>query len=125
MIVGIGVDIVEIEKLRLAMMRRGERLRNRAFTPAEVRYCEERAHQYQHYAARFAAKEAVFKAIGSGWRNGVGWHDVEVLNELSGKPILRLNGKTLELANALGARNYWLSLTHTDNYAVAQVVLES
>ena len=125
MIVGIGVDIVEIEKLKLAMMRRGERLRNRAFTPAEVQYCEERANQYQHYAARFAAKEAVFKAIGSGWRNGVGWHDVEVINELSGKPMLRLNGKTLEFANALGAKNYWLSLTHTDSYAIAQVVLES
>lgn len=125
MIVGIGVDIVEIEKLRLAMMRRGERLRNRAFTPAEVQYCEQRAQQYQHYAARFAAKEAVFKAIGSGWRNGVTWHDVEVINELSGKPILRLCGKTLEFANALGAKNYWLSLTHTDHYAVAQVVLDS
>jgi holo-[acyl-carrier protein] synthase len=125
MIVGMGVDIVEIEKLGLAMMRRGERLRNRAFTPGEIQYCEQRAHQYQHYAARFAAKEAVFKAIGSGWRNGVTWLDVEVFNELSGKPILRLNGKTLEFANTLGARNYWLSLTHTDHYAVAQVVLES
>ncbi|MFN8005637.1 MAG: holo-ACP synthase [Terriglobia bacterium] len=125
MIVGMGVDIVEIEKLRLAMMRRGERLRNRAFTPIEVQYCEQRAQQYQHYAARFAAKEAVFKAIGSGWRNGVTWLDVEVINELSGKPVLRLSGKTLEFANALGAKKYWLSLTHTDHYAVAQVVLES
>lgn len=124
MIVGVGVDIVEIEKLRLAMVRRGERLRNRAFTPAEIEYCQERASQYQHYAARFAAKEAAFKAIGTGWRDGVGWHDAEVKNELSGKPNLILRGRALELAHRIGARHFWLSLSHTDHYAVAQVVLE-
>jgi holo-[acyl-carrier protein] synthase len=124
-IVGIGVDIVEIEKLRLAMVRRGERLRNRAFTAAEIQYCEERASRYQHYAARFAAKEAAFKAIGTGWRDGVGWHDAEVKNELSGKPGLILSGRALELAERMGARLFWLSLSHTDQYAVAQVVLEN
>jgi holo-[acyl-carrier protein] synthase len=124
-IVGIGVDIVEIEKLRLAMVRRGDRLRNRAFTPLEIEYCEERANQYQHYAARFAAKEAAFKAIGSGWREGVGWHDAEVRNELSGKPSLILSGRALELAQRMGAHHFWLSLSHTDHYAVAHVVLES
>jgi holo-[acyl-carrier protein] synthase len=124
-IVGIGVDIVEIEKLRLAMVRRGERLRNRAFTSAEIQYCEERASRYQHYAARFAAKEAAFKAIGTGWRDGVGWHDAEVKNELSGKPSLILSGRALELAERMGARLVWLSLSHTDQYAVAQVVLEN
>jgi holo-[acyl-carrier protein] synthase len=124
-IVGIGVDIVEIEKLRLAMVRRGERLRNRAFTAAEIQYCEERASRYQHYAARFAAKEAAFKAIGTGWRDGVGWHDAEVKNELSGKPSLILSGRALELAERMGARLFWLSLSHTDQYAVAQVVLEN
>ena len=125
MIVGIGVDIVEIEKLRLAMVRRGDRLRNRAFTPLEIEYCEERANQYQHYAARFAAKEAAFKAIGTGWREGVGWHDAEVRNALSGKPSLFLSGRALELAQHRGALHFWLSLSHTDRYAVAQVVLES
>lgn len=124
MIIGIGVDIVEIEKLRLAMTRRGERLRNRAFTAAEIAYCEERANPYQHYAARFAAKEAAFKAIGTGWRNGIGWHDAEVRNELSGKPGLILSGRAMEIAHKLGAQSYWLSLSHTDTYAVAQVVLE-
>ncbi len=124
MIVGIGVDIVEIDKLRLAMVRRGERLRNRAFTQSEIQYCEERANQYQHYAARFAAKEAVFKAIGSGWRDGVGWHDVEVRNEMSGKPVITLGGRTLELATRMGVKRAWLSLSHTDQYAVAQVILE-
>jgi holo-[acyl-carrier protein] synthase len=121
----VGIDIVEIEKLRLAMVRRGERLRNRAFTSAEIEYCTARANQYQHYAARFAAKEAAFKAIGTGWRGGVGWHDAEVKNELSGKPALILSGRALEVAREMGARHFWVSLSHTDRYAIAQVVLES
>lgn len=125
MIVGIGVDIVEIAKIELAMTRRGDRLRARAFTPLEIEYCEGRFNKYQHYAARFAAKEAVFKAISTGWRQGVGWHDVEVSNQMSGKPVLLLSGKTLEFANQLGAQRYWLSLSHTDHYAVAQVILET
>ena len=124
MIVGIGVDVVEIEKLRLAMVRRGDRLRNRAFTPGEVEFCEARVNKFQHYSARFAAKEAAFKAIGTGWRQGVGWQDVEVINHLTGKPELILRGKTLEFANRMGAKTYWVSLSHTDQYAVAQVILE-
>jgi holo-[acyl-carrier protein] synthase len=124
LIVGIGIDIVEIEKLRLAMVRRGDRLRNRAFTPGEIEYCEARVTKFQHYSARFAAKEAAFKAIGTGWREGVGWQDVEVVNQLNGKPGLILRGKTLEIANRLGAKIWWISLSHTDHYAVAQVVLE-
>ena len=124
MILGIGVDIVEIDKLRLAMIRRGERLRDRAFTPAEIEYCEGRANKFQHYSARFAAKEAAFKAISSGWRDGVSWQDAEVNNHISGKPVLLLRGRALELANLMNARKYWISLSHTDQYAVAQVVLE-
>jgi holo-[acyl-carrier protein] synthase len=123
-ILGIGVDIVEIDKLRLAMIRRGERLRDRAFTRSEIDYCERRANKFQHYSARFAAKEAVFKAIGTGWRGGVSWQDAEVSNQMNGKPILLLRGRTLELTNLMGARKYWISLSHTDQYAVAQVVLE-
>ena len=124
MILGIGVDIVEIDKLRLAMIRRGERLRDRAFTRSEIDYCEGRANKFQHYSARFAAKEAVFKAIGTGWRDGVSWQDAEVSNQMNGKPMLLVRGRTLELANLMGARKYWISLSHTDQYAVAQVVLE-
>jgi holo-[acyl-carrier protein] synthase len=123
-ILGIGVDIVEIDKLRLAMIRRGERLRNRAFTSSEIDYCEGRANKFQHYSARFAAKEAVFKAIGTGWRDGISWQDAEVSNQMNGRPILVLRGRTLELANLMGASKYWISLSHTDQYAVAQVVLE-
>ncbi len=124
MIIGIGVDIVEIEKLRLVMMRRGERLRDRAFTELEIGYCEARANPYQHYAARFAAKEAAFKAIGTGWRDGVSWHDAEVRNAPSGKPEIILAGRALEIAQRKGTQNLWVSLSHTDAYAIAQVVLE-
>jgi len=123
-IVGTGIDLVEIGKLRAAMERRGDRLRNRIFTPAEVRYCDGRPNPYQHYAARFAAKEALFKAIGTGWSGGVGWRDAEVRNRTNGKPDLLLSGKALEVARQLGAARFRISLSHTDRYAVAQVILE-
>lgn len=124
MIVGTGIDLVEIGKLRAAMERRGERLRNRIFTPGEIRYCDGRPNPFQHYAARFAAKEALFKAIGTGWSGGVGWRDAEVRNRTNGKPDLLLSGKALEVARQLGAVRYQVSLSHTDRYAVAQVILE-
>ncbi len=124
MIVGTGIDLVEIGKLRAAMERRGDRLRNRIFTPDEIRYCDRRPNPFQHYAARFAAKEALFKALGTGWSGGVGWRDAEVRNRTSGKPDLLLSGKALEVARQLGAARYRVSLSHTDRYAVAQVILE-
>lgn len=124
MIVGSGIDLVEIGKLRAAMERRGDRLRNRIFTPGEIRYCDGRPNPFQHYAARFAAKEALFKAIGTGWSGGVGWRDAEVRNRTNGKPDLLLSGKALEVARRLGAARYQISLSHTDRYAVAQVILE-
>ncbi len=124
MIVGTGIDLVEIGKLRAAMERRGDRLRNRIFTPGEIRYCDGRPNPFQHYAARFAAKEALFKAIGTGWSGGVGWRDAEVRNRTNGKPDLLLSGKALEVARRLGAVRYRISLSHTDGYAVAQVILE-
>ena len=106
------------------MERRGDRLRNRIFTPGEICYCAQRPNPFQHYAARFAAKEALFKAIRTGWSGGVGWRDAEVCNSTSGKPDLLLSGKALEIARHLGATRYWVSLSHTDRYSVAQVILE-
>ena len=125
MIVGIGIDLVEIDKLRAAVERRGDRLRKRIFTTAEIDYCDRRANAFQHYAARFAAKEALFKAIGTGWRDGVTWHDAEVRNQPNGKPELLVSGRALEIAQQLGATQYRISLSHTDKYATAQVILES
>ena len=125
MIVGLGIDIIEIKKLHDALDRNGNRLKNRTFTKTEIRYCEKHTNKYQHYAARFAAKEAVFKALGTGWSQGVGWHDVDVCNLPTGNPQLLLSGKAYSIATKLGATKFWISLSHSDQYAVAWVILES
>ena len=121
MILGIGVDIVEIDKLRLAMIRRGERLRDRAFTPAEIEYCEGRANKFQHYSARFAAKEATSKALGTGIR-GIRWREMEVIANQRGKPVLILHGSAAERAALLGLVHFDVSLTHSRTDAIAFVV---
>jgi len=123
-IVGLGIDIIEIKKLRDALDRHGNRLKDRTFTKTEIRYCDKHANKFQHYAARFAAKEAFFKALGTGWSQGVGWHDVEVCNHPTGKPQLLLSGKAYSIATQLGATRFWVSLSHSDQYAVAEVILE-
>ena len=125
MIVGLGIDIIEIKQLHDALDRNGNRLKNRTFTKTEIRYCEKHTNKFQHYAARFAAKEAVFKALGTGWSQGVGWHDVEVCNLPTGNPQLLLSGKAYSIATKLGATKFWISLSHSDQYAVAWVILES
>lgn len=124
MIVGVGIDIVEIDRLQAALEHRGDRFRQRTFSAAEIRYCDQRANKFQHYAARFAAKEALFKAIGTGWREGITWLDAEVHNQPNGKPQLVISGRALEVASQLGVSKIWISLTHTNRYASAQVILE-
>ena len=121
------MDIAEVERIRAAAARFGERFIGRIYTPAEVAYVERRgrASRYQRYAARFAAKEAGMKAIGTGWRRGVRWRDFEVTNLASGRPTLRLSGAAAEFAAQLGVRNIALSLTHTATEAMAYVILES
>lgn len=103
----------------------GARLRERVFTPGEIAYAESKANRWERYAARFAAKEAGMKALGTGWRGGLSWQDLEVANLPSGRPTLRLHGKAGEIAAALGVRNISLSLTHTSEQAMAVVILES
>jgi holo-[acyl-carrier protein] synthase len=124
MIVGTGVDIVEIERLRTAIDRLKDRFVDRIFTPDERQYCSGRREAAQHYAARFAAKEALFKALGTGWANGVSWLDAEVRKEQQGPPSLALHGEAKRLSANLGVRTIHLSLTHSGNYAVAMVILE-
>ena len=126
MIVGSGVDIAEVERIRDAAERFGARFVERVFTRGEIAYVERRAaSRYERYAARFAAKEAGMKAIGTGWRRGVRWQDFEVANLASGKPTLLLHGQAARFAERLGARNIVLSLTHTASEALAWVILES
>jgi holo-[acyl-carrier protein] synthase len=123
MIVGIGMDVVEIRRIRRLAARHASFL-TRTFAPCELHHCQEKANPFPHLAARFAAKEAVFKAFGTGWSGGLQWTDVAVENNVAGKPAIRLSGAARRLAEQLGAHKIHLSLTHTGSYAGAQVVLE-
>jgi holo-[acyl-carrier protein] synthase len=125
MIVGIGVDIAETARIAQALERHGDRFSRRIFTPREIEYCERFKNKAERYAARFAAKEAAFKALGTGWRNGIRWLDVEVTNLPSGKPELRLEGQAREVGRRLSVSRASLSISHTDHYAIAQVIFES
>ena len=125
MIVGTGVDIAEVDRIQAAAERFGAKFIERVFTPLEIAYVERRrAGRYERYAARFAAKEAGMKAIGTGWRRGVRWQDFEVTNLPSGKPTLKLHGVAAQFAALLGVKNIALSLTHTATEALAYVILE-
>ena len=124
MIVGTGVDLAEVARIRASIERFGRRFTDRIFTAAEIAYVERKANRYERYAARFAAKEAGMKAIGTGWKRGVTWHDFEVANLPSGKPTLRLQGAAAEFAKRLNVRQVSLSLTHTAELGMAHVILE-
>jgi len=124
MIVGTGVDLAEVPRIRASIERFGARFIERIYTPAEIAYVEHKANRWERYAARFAAKEAGMKAIGTGWRHGVRWQDFEVANLPSGKPTLRLHGAAARVADRLGVRNVSLSLTHTAEVGMAHVILE-
>jgi len=123
-ILGTGIDLAEVDRIAAAMARYGPRFAQRVFTPSEIAYAESKANKYERFAARFAAKEAGMKAIGTGWRRGVGWHDFEVVRERSGRPTLQFHGKAAEFARALGVERVALSLTHTHQYGMAFVILE-
>jgi holo-[acyl-carrier protein] synthase len=124
MIVGTGVDLAEVQRIRASIERFGARFIERIYTPAEIAYVERKANRWERYAARFAAKEAGMKAIGTGWRHGVRWQDFEVANLPSGKPTLRLHGVAARVAEKLGVRNVSLSITHTAELGMAHVILE-
>jgi holo-[acyl-carrier protein] synthase len=124
-IVGIGTDLAEVDRIRAAIERHGRRFIERIYTPAEIAYVERKVNGYERFAARFAAKEAGMKAIRTGWRRGVRWQDFEVVNLPSGRPTLRLHGVAARIAGELGVSNISLSLTHTSVQAMAIVILES
>lgn len=125
MIVGTGVDLAEVDRIRESIERFGEKFLKRIYTEREIAYVERKANKYERYAARFAAKEAGMKAIGTGWRKGVRWQDFEVVNLPSGRPTLKLHGVAAEFASRLGVTNIQLSLTHTAQSGLAYVILES
>lgn len=124
MIVAIGIDIIEVARIGEVLLRT-PRFRERVFTAGERVYCDSRgAVAAEHYAARFAAKEAALKALRTGWRGGIGWHDVEVAAHESGAPYLIFKGEVKRLLANSGATAAHLSMSHTTEHAIAQVVLE-
>src|SRR5690348_13724324 len=125
MIVGTGIDIAEVPRIAESINRFGERFIRRVFTEGEIRYCDAKANRFERYAARFAAKEAAMKALGTGWRRGITWKDFEISNQISGRPELALYGKAAEIAAAMGATKVSVSLTHTARDGMAVVILEA
>ena len=125
MIVGTGIDIAEVPRIGESIERFGERFLRRVFTEEEIRYCDSKANRVERYAARFAAKEAAMKALGTGWNRGVRWRDVEVFRQPGSRPTIKFHGRAAEFAHKLGAKNIALSISHTPEHAIANVILES
>ena len=121
MVKGIGVDIIEIERIRRGVENSGTSFLERIFTKAEIDYCSAKHNKYQHLAARFAAKEAVSKALSTGLRGEFGWKDIEVVNDRLGKPLVVLHGP---LQDRLNGASILLSISHSDSHVVAMVVIE-
>jgi holo-[acyl-carrier protein] synthase len=125
MIVGTGIDIAEVPRIAESIERFGQRFLRRIYTEGEIQYCDSKANRVERYAARFAAKEAAMKALGTGWSRGVRWRDIEVVRQPGGRPNIKFHGKAAEFAAKLNARNVALSLSHTPEQAIASVILES
>ena len=125
MIVGIGIDVAEVKRIRAVIESQGARFLRRVFTPDEVAYCEQFKNKYERYAGRFAAKEAGMKALGTGWSRGVRWVDVEVVRHHGARPTLELKGEARKIADRLGVKRVAVSITHTVEQAIAQVIFES
>lgn len=124
MIIGTGIDIAEVPRVAAAIERFGQRFLQRIFTEEEIRYCQSKQNAAERFAARFAAKEAALKAIGTGWNRGIGWHEVEVRRERGQRPSIHFSGKAAIVFEHIGAKRASLSLTHTSEQAMAMVILE-
>ena len=125
MIVGLGVDIAEVGRVRAAIERYGETFLRRVYTAKEREYCEQFKNKFERYAGRFAAKEATMKALGTGWSRGVRWVDVEVVRERGGRPTIALAGEAKNVAERLGVKYIAVSITHTGAQAFAEVIFEN
>ncbi len=125
MIVGLGNDIVEIAVLKRELKRDGEGLKREIFTESEIAYCESKRYPERHLSARFAAKEALFKALGSGKIGDCSWKDIEIINDANGRPSINLVGHTRQIAERMSVRRIHISLTHAGAWAGATVILES
>ena len=124
MIFGIGTDIIEIKRVE-KLVARGRQYLETIFTENEMDYCEVRARKQEHYAARYAAKEAVLKALGTGWRGGLAYSDIEIIHEESGRPVISVRGDVRKFFDQHQIRNTSISLSHTKEIAIAVVILEN
>lgn len=118
-VLGIGTDIVECLRIAQMIERHGELFINRVYTPHEIRYCQSRKQATQHFAGRWAAKEAILKALGTGWRRGISWRDIEVRNDQSGRPVVGLRGGARDIVEQRGIREMLVSISHCRSHATA------
>jgi len=121
-IIGIGTDITECLRIARMIERHGELFIGRIYTPDEIQYCQSRRQATQHFAGRWAAKEAVLKALGTGWVKGISWRDIEILNEPSGQPVVELRGGAKDVARGLGITNMLVSISHCHTHATAYAI---
>ncbi len=122
-ILGHGIDIVETSRIKRSVEEHGEHFLDRVFTQAEQAYCARNVKRYfEHLAGRFAAKEAVLKVLGTGWRGGIAWTDIEILNEPSGQPRITLTGESLRVATELGISKWHVSISHIETHATASAI---
>ncbi len=125
MVIGIGIDLFEVARVEYQLLEPGSDFGKALFTDAEIAYCQSKHRPAVHYAGRFAAKEAVIKALALGGGSGSFWHDVEIVNAEGGRPVVVLSGKLREVADRLGASRIHVTITHTDKLALAAAVVES
>lgn len=123
-IIGIGTDIIECLRIAQMIERHGELFINRVYTTHEIQYCQSRKLATQHYAGRWAAKEAILKALGTGWRRGISWRDVEIRNEPGGRPVVALRGGARDVVEQLGITEMLISISHCRSHATAYALAQ-
>lgn len=121
MIIGIGIDIIEIDRIKESIDRFGDHFLNKIYTPNELEYCLSKHNKYQHFAARFAAKEAIYKALSSEWGKEISWQDIDIMNEPNGLPIVRFSGNLEEFVNK--DKSIKISMSHSDNYVTCVAIV--
>jgi holo-[acyl-carrier protein] synthase len=122
MVLGLGIDIIEINRIRESIDKYGENFLQKVYTPLEIEYCSGKANKYQHFAARFAAKEAVYKAFNTSHQEGLSWQDIEIMNEPSGMPIVKLNGKLKSFLTE--DKQLKISISHSDNFVTCVAIID-
>ena len=121
MVIGLGIDIIEIDRIKDSIENYGEKFLSKIFTPAEINYCQNKANKFQHFAARFAAKEAVYKALATGWQEVLSWQDIEIFNESTGMPQVSMRGRLKEF---LGEdKSLKISISHSNNYVTCVAII--